>query len=161
MSLLDDNHRSPARATGRSFSALLAGTVFGAGLAVSDMTNPLKVLAFLDVAGPWDASLLFVMGGAVLVAALGFWLVQRRPAPLFDTQFPAAPSTRIDGTLIAGAAMFGIGWGLGGYCPGPAVASLGFGNAEALWFVPAMLAGAGLQRWQARRRQALGSNLTL
>jgi hypothetical protein len=112
------------------------------------------VLGFLDVAGAWDASLLFVLGGAVVVAAIGFRLALRRPAPPFDDRFRLPVARPVNADLIAGAAIFGIGWGLGGYCPGPAVASLGFGNAEALWFVPAMLVGAGLQRWQARRHQA-------
>ena len=120
------------------------------------MIDPLKVLGFLDVAGAWDASLLFVLGGAVLVAAIGFRVVQRRTRPLFDERLRWPAVTRVDAALLAGAAIFGIGWGLGGYCPGPAIASLGFGNPEAWWFVPSMFAGAGLQRWQARRRTGSG-----
>jgi hypothetical protein len=143
-----------SRQTLRALVALLVGVVFGVGLALAQMVDPLKVLGFLDVAGAWDASLLFVLGGAVVVAAIGFRLALRRPAPPFDDRFQLPVARPVNAALIAGAAIFGIGWGLGGYCPGPAVASLGFGNAEALWFVPAMLVGAGLQRWQARSHQA-------
>ena len=142
--------------TSRAVAALASGTVFGIGLAVAGMVDPLKVLAFLDVTGQWDASLLFVLGGAVVVAAIGFALLRRLPAPLFDDHFHASTRKAIDVPLVAGAALFGVGWGLVGYCPGPAIASIGFGNAEALWFVPALLVGAGVQRWQAARavRQA-------
>jgi len=140
---------SPVR---QGLAALAAGIVFGVGLAVAGMIDPRKVLAFLDVAGAWDASLLFVLGGAVVVAFAGFRWVQRRPAPLLDTRFHLPAASAIDAPLLVGAALFGVGWGLAGYCPGPAIASLGFGNAEALWFVPAMLAGAGVQRWWAARR---------
>jgi uncharacterized membrane protein YedE/YeeE len=143
-----------SRSIARSAAALLAGTVFGVGLGVAQMTDPKKVLGFLDVAGAWDASLAFVLGGAVLVAALGYRLVLRRAAPLFEERFHRSSATLIDSALITGAAVFGVGWGLAGYCPGPAIASLGFGNAEALWFVPAMLAGAGLQRWWAAKASA-------
>jgi uncharacterized membrane protein YedE/YeeE len=137
----------------RALVALAAGAVFGMGLAVAQMIDPRKVLGFLDIAGAWDASLLFVLGGAVVVAAIGFHFVLRRPAPLFDDHFHVSALKAIDARLLGGAAIFGIGWGLGGYCPGPAIASLGFGNAEVLWFLPAMLVGAGLQRWQAWRRE--------
>jgi hypothetical protein len=145
-------NRHPPHAVARGLAALLAGTLFGIGLALAQMIDPLKVLGFLDLAGDWDPSLLFVLGGAVVLAAAGFRYVLRRPAPLFDAQFRLPASSAVDRALIAGAAIFGVGWGLGGYCPGPALASLGYGNPEAFWFVPAMLAGAGLQRWQARRR---------
>jgi len=141
-----------ANAGPRALTGFVAGAIFGIGLAVAQMIDPLKVLGFLDVSGAWDASLLFVLGGAVVLAAIGFRWVLHRPAPLFDDRFHVSALKAIDTRLVAGAAIFGIGWGLGGYCPGPAIASLGFGNPEALWFVPAMLVGAGLQRWQARRR---------
>lgn len=134
------------------WAGLLCGLIFGLGLGVSQMVDPRKVLGFLDIAGAWDASLMFVMGGALLVAAIGFRAVLRRPTPRFGERFDLSTARRIDAPLLGGAALFGIGWGLAGYCPGPAIASLGFGNAEALWFLPAMLAGAGLQHWQARRR---------
>jgi uncharacterized membrane protein YedE/YeeE len=139
----------------RAAAALLAGTVFGVGLALAQMIDPRKVLAFLDVAGDWDPSLLFVLGGAVLVSVLGFRFVLRRQAPLIDERFRLPTATAVDTALITGATIFGIGWGLGGYCPGPAVASLGFGNPEALWFVPAMMIGAGLQRWRLGRHASM------
>lgn len=141
-----------SRAAARALSALLAGSVFGIGLALSQMVDPLKVLGFLDLAGAWDASLMFVLGGAVGVSGLAFHFVQRR-APRLDERFHVGALRRVDAPVVLGSLLFGCGWGLAGYCPGPALASIGFGNAEALWFVPAMLAGAGLQRWQSRRRR--------
>jgi uncharacterized protein len=145
----------PGRATqtlARGLSALAAGTVFGLGLAVAQMVDPRKVLAFLDLAGAWDASLLFVLGAAVMLACAGFALLRRHQAPLLDSHFHPPAATALDAPLIVGSALFGIGWGLAGYCPGPAIASLGFGNAEALWFLPAMLAGIALRRWTVRPR---------
>lgn len=136
----------------RALGALAAGAVFGLGLAVAQMTDPRKVLGFLDVAGAWDASLLLVMGGAVGVAAAGFRAVRRRPAPRWDTRFHFSTRRAVDAPLLLGAVLFGIGWGLAGHCPGPALASLAFGNAEALWFLPAMLAGMVLQRWRSAPR---------
>lgn len=135
----------------RALVSLLSGTVFGYGLALAQMTDPLKVLGFLDLAGDWDPSLMLVLGGAVGTAALAFSLVLRRGKPAWDDHFHISHKVAIDAPLLVGAAVFGVGWGLGGYCPGPAISSLGFGNAEAYWFVPAMLVGAGLQRWRARR----------
>jgi uncharacterized protein len=139
-------------ALARGVAALACGAVFGLGLAVAQMVDPRKVLAFLDVTGAWDASLLFVLGAAVMVAGGGFALLRRRSMPLLDTAFHPPATTALDAPLIVGSALFGIGWGLAGYCPGPAIASLGFGNAEVLWFVPAMLAGIALRRWGERRR---------
>ena len=136
----------------RALAALVAGLVFGVGLALAQMTDPRKVLGFLDLAGAWDASLLFVLGGAVLLAGVGFRFVLKRRAPLLAERFQLPTATAIDRPLLLGSALFGVGWGLAGYCPGPAIASLGFGNAEALWIVPALFAGAALQRWQASRR---------
>jgi len=130
---------------------LLAGLLFGLGLAVSGMTDPLKVQNFLDVAGTWDPSLAFVMGGAVLVTFVGFRLAWRAGKPWFDTGFHLPSATAIDLKLLTGAALFGIGWGLAGYCPGPALSTLALGNHEVWWFVPAMVAGGLLQRWQAKR----------
>ena len=138
----------------RIAAAGLTGVVFGVGLAVAQLTDPRKVLGFLDVAGAWDASLLFVLGGAVAFATLAFRVVLKRPAPLLDARFHIPPPGAIDRPLLMGSTLFGVGWGLAGYCPGPAVASLGFGNPEALWFVPALLAGAALQRWRAAPRNA-------
>lgn len=136
--------------TARDLAALAAGTLFGLGLALAGMVDPHKVLAFLDLAGDWDPSLLFVLGAAVLTAGLGLRLLRHRPRPLFDADFHPPTARSIDGALLLGSALFGLGWGLAGYCPGPALASLGLANAEAAWFVPALLAGAALQRWRAR-----------
>jgi len=133
----------------RAVASLGAGSVFGVGLALSHMTDPARVLGFLDVSGHWDPRLLGVLGGAVAVTALSFRRLLRRPAPRLDQRFHLPAFTRIDAPLLLGAALFGVGWGLGGYCPGPAIAALGSGNAELAWLLPAMLLGAGLQRWQA------------
>ncbi|MCC5795490.1 MAG: YeeE/YedE family protein [Chromatiales bacterium] len=131
---------------GRNLAALLCGLLFGVGLAVAQMTNPMKVLAFLDIFGDWDPSLAFVMGGALAVMLVGYPLVRRRGAPLFDSQFHVPTRRDLDARLIGGSALFGIGWGIAGYCPGPVIAALGFGITEPLLFVAAMLAGAQLQR---------------
>jgi uncharacterized membrane protein YedE/YeeE len=142
----------------RGLAALASGLIFGLGLGVASMIDPLKVLGFLDVVGAWDASLLFVLGGAVTVTALGYLLVLRQPLPRLADRFHLSARRDIDAPLLIGAAVFGIGWGLVGYCPGPAIASIGFANPEALWFVPAMLAGAALQRWRSSvARAATGS----
>lgn len=141
----------------QGLASLLAGVVFGVGLTVSQMINPDKVLGFLDLAGPWDASLLLVLGGAVTVSAVLFRLVLRRATPVLDDHFHLPTTSVIDTRLLTGSALFGVGWGLAGYCPGPAVASLAFANPEALWLLPAIWLGAGLQRWLDQRQQ-LASN---
>lgn len=125
----------------RSLFALAAGALFGLGLLLSGMVNPAKVLAFLDVFGAWDPSLAFVMGGAIPVAALGFRLGARRAAPLCAPRFSPPTRTVIDAKLIGGAVLFGLGWGLAGFCPGPALASLCFGGWKVALFVAAMLMG--------------------
>lgn len=125
--------------------ALLAGALFGLGLAISGMTNPDKVLNFLDVAGRWDPSLALVMGGALLVSVPGFAWVRRRDHSACGDALPAQPVARIDARLLGGSALFGIGWGIAGYCPGPALANLAQGG-EAIAFVIAMLAGSQLAR---------------
>lgn len=122
-------------------AALVSGLIFGLGLVISQMINPAKVLNFLDVAGPWDPSLAFVMAAAIPVAAVGFFAARRRKAPVFAKSFSMPLPARIDIRLIAGAALFGIGWGLVGFCPGPAIAALQSGRAEAFIFVAAMIAG--------------------
>lgn len=138
----------------RLLSALLIGMLFGAGIAVSGMANPAKVLNFFDVAGTWDPSLAFVMGGALLVAFVGYRLVLRRPAPLFDSRFHLPTRREIDPALVGGSALFGIGWGIAGFCPGGAIPALGLAQPEALAFVIAMLAGILLARsLRAARRQ--------
>ena len=126
----------------RIVSAALAGLIFGIGLALSGMLDPARVIGFLDVAGGhWDPTLVFVLGGAVTTAFVGFALVRRRRAPLFDSGFHLPQTTAIDGRLLGGAALFGVGWGLVGYCPGPAIASLGFVGEPAAIFALAMVAG--------------------
>ncbi|MFT4191418.1 MAG: YeeE/YedE thiosulfate transporter family protein [Comamonas sp.] len=136
----------------QGLAALASGLVFGLGLAVAGMTDPRKVLAFLDLAGAWDPSLLLVLGAAVTVTFVGYRWVLRRPAPLFDSQFHLPTARAIDAPLLAGALLFGIGWGLAGYCPGPAIASIGYGNPEAWLLLPALVAGSLLRRWQTRQR---------
>ncbi|HUT50155.1 MAG TPA: DUF6691 family protein [Alphaproteobacteria bacterium] len=122
-------------------AALVSGLLFGAGLTVSQMVNPAKVLGFLDIAGAWDPSLAFVLGGAVAVWGAAFAVTKRMRAPVFAASF-AIPNRRdIDAKLVGGAALFGIGWGLVGYCPGPAISSLALGRWEPAVFLAAMLAG--------------------
>lgn len=128
----------------RNLAAGVAGIVFGLGLAVSGMTDPAKVLGFLDVAGAWDPSLILVMGGAVVVAFFAFSVIYGRGRPLLDVSFEAVRAERFDPRLIGGSAVFGVGWGLVGFCPGPAVSALAYGMTEPLVFVAAMIAGAAL-----------------
>ena len=127
-------------------TALLAGLLFGAGLVVSGLANPAKVLNFLDIAGTGDASLAFVMAAAVIVTGVGYRLARLRESPLFEANFQVPVGSGIDGRLLAGSALFGIGWGLGGFCPGPALVALTQGGASTIAFVAAMLAGM----WGAR-----------
>jgi hypothetical protein len=127
-------------------AALLCGVVFGVGLAVGGMTNPAKVLGFLDVTGVWDPSLAFVMGGALGVNALAFALTRRRAQPLFAQSFALPTRSGLDRQLVVGAALFGVGWGLVGLCPGPALASLLRGVPAVYAFVAAMVAGMLLDR---------------
>ncbi|MGB5234587.1 MAG: DUF6691 family protein [Candidatus Macondimonas sp.] len=132
-------------------AALISGILFGFGLTVAQMVNPQKVIAFLDVAGHWDPSLALVMGGGVLVTALSFPWILGRGRPLWAPDFSLPIHHGIDRDLLLGAALFGIGWGIAGYCPGPAIAALLIHPAEAIPFVLAMLAGAWLQpRWIGR-----------
>jgi uncharacterized protein len=125
----------------KSIAALAAGLIFGAGLAISGMTDPAKVLGFLDLFGRWDPSLAFVMGGALAVAIPGYAWARTRGRPVLEPEFAAPASNRIDSRLIGGAAIFGVGWGLAGFCPGPAIANLSTGNWRVFVFVAAMLAG--------------------
>ena len=126
--------------------SLFAGLVFGIGIAVSGMMDPAKVLNFFDVAGTWDPSLAFVMGGALLVTFIGYRLVWRRSAPLFGGRFQIPGATAIDGGLIGGSALFGVGWGIAGFCPGAAIPALGTGRWEVVLFLVAVIAGFGLRR---------------
>ncbi len=127
-------------------SAFAVGLLFGFGLLVSGMSNPAKVLAFLDLAGPWDPSLAFVMAGAVAVSALGVVIAQRRGRPVLASRLQIPTRRDLDPRLIAGAAIFGLGWGLAGLCPGPALTLLTIAPAQAATFVAAMLAGMLLVR---------------
>lgn len=127
-------------------TALVVGTIFGAGLALSDMVNPARVQAFLDVAGRWDPALIFVMGAAIIPSAIGYLLRRRMGRPLFADSFAIPESRIVDRPLLSGAALFGIGWGLVGFCPGPAIAGLVLGLWQPWLFVAAMLAGTVLHR---------------
>jgi uncharacterized protein len=127
-------------------SALAAGFVFGIGLWLSGMANPRKVLGFLDIAGDWDASLMFVMGGAVIVTGIAFRFVLRRDRPFFSETFHLPLKKNVDTPLVVGSAIFGIGWGIAGYCPGPALTALTTLSTESMVFVAAMVAGGILQR---------------
>ena len=134
-----------------SFFAALSGLVFGLGLIASGMTNPAKVKGFLDLFGAWDPSLALVMGGAIAVASVGFALARRRARSWTGAAMQTPRSTAIDTRLLAGGVLFGIGWGIAGLCPGPAIVSAGAGSAAALVFVGAMLAGMGVHdRWLAK-----------
>jgi len=130
----------------RVILAGLFGLIFGTGIALSGMANPAKVLNFFDIAGTWDPSLAFVMGGALLVTAIGYRLVLRRAAPVCDAKFHLPTSRKLDTPLLAGAAVFGIGWGISGFCPGGAIPALGLGEVTAWAFVGAMLAGIAAAR---------------
>ena len=130
----------------RTLLALVAGTLFGAGLAFSGMADPQRVRGFLDLLGTWDPTLAFVMGGALVPSAAAYWLARRMQAPLAGGEFQVPKNRSIDPQLLAGAAIFGVGWGLVGFCPGPAVAALGFGLWQPWLFVAAMLAGMVVHR---------------
>ena len=121
--------------------ALLAGVLFGAGLALSDMINPARILAFLDVAGSWDPTLAFVMGGALIPSAAAYLLTRRMRRPLLEDAFRLPAQRELDSRLLAGATLFGVGWGLVGLCPGPAIAGLALGRWELWLFAAAMLGG--------------------
>ena len=122
-------------------ATLLSGLLFGTGLTISGMVNPMKILNFLDISGPWDPTLIFVMGAGLVVTLLGYQIIFKRSAPLFATSFRLPTSQDIDVKLLGGAALFGLGWGLTGFCPGPAIASLVFGRMESMTFVVAMAVG--------------------
>jgi len=134
----------------RLLSAFLVGLIFGVGIAVSGMINPAKVLNFFDIAGTWDPSLIFVMGGALITTFLGYRVVLRRPAPLLEPKFMLPTARDIDARLIGGSAVFGLGWGIAGFCPGAALPALGSGKWEVAAFVVALIAGI----WVARTAQA-------
>jgi uncharacterized protein len=127
-------------------ASLITGTIFGAGLALSDMINPARVLGFLDLAGQWDPSLAFVMGGAIFPMVIAYAVSRRMRTPLFDKSFLIPENRVMDSRLLIGAALFGIGWGLVGFCPGPAIAGLVMGAWQPWLFVAAMLAGMWIHR---------------
>ncbi len=132
--------------------SFVAGLVFGFGLLISGMTNPAKVIGFLDLAGQWDPSLALVMAGAIAVGVVAFALVKRRQTTNLGLPMSLPLATHIDRRLVIGSVMFGVGWGLAGICPGPALVLLGAGAAKGLIFVAAMLAGMGLFEWIERKR---------
>ena len=138
----------------RAAASLLSGLLFGAGLVVSGMHDPAKIIGFLDVFGAWDPSLLAVMAAALATTALGYRLAFRARAPLFDEKFHLPETTRIDRQLVLGAALFGAGWGLSGFCPGPAIVAAGLGGVEPYAFLAAMIAGMLLRRAVGARKPA-------
>ena len=125
----------------RLLASLASGIVFGLGMAISGMTNTERVQGFLDLAGAWDPTLAFVMAGGMLVTFIGYKFVLKNPAPVFADAFHLPTKTDIDKPLLIGAILFGAGWGLVGYCPGPAIAGLSYGYTATLIFVPAMILG--------------------
>jgi len=143
----------------------LAGLLFGLGLIVSGMTDPSKIIGFLDIAGAWDPSLAFVMGGAVLVGLVAFRFARRRTASFLGGAMHLPSARQVDRPLIIGSLAFGVGWGLAGYCPGPAVVAFGAGQEQAVVFVVAMIAGMALYEAEdrllhARRRRRIPRELS-
>ena len=131
----------------RTVVNLFAGALFGLGLAVSGMVSPAKIIGFLDFAGEWDPTLAFVMGGALLVTIPAFRLILRRPRPVLADEFDLPTKEEVDSRLLTGSAIFGIGWGLAGFCPGPAVTALASGLTLVFAFVAAMVAGMAVYKW--------------
>lgn len=131
----------------RMLTYLIGGTLFGLGLTISEMVNPQKVIGFLDVAGEWDPTLAFVMGGALLVAVPAFrFILKERTKPVLEDDFELPTKKAVDGRLVGGSALFGVGWGLAGFCPGPAVTALASGLTPVFAFVAAMIAGMVLYK---------------
>jgi uncharacterized membrane protein YedE/YeeE len=130
----------------RILSALAIGLIFGLGIALSGMINPAKVLNFFDLAGTWDPSLAFVMGGALAVAIPGYWFVLRRPAPVMDRRFQLPDTRVIDRRLVLGSATFGVGWGIAGFCPGGALPALGTGRLDVVVFIASLILGLLIAR---------------
>ena len=139
--------------------AFASGLIFALGLVLGDMTDPARVIGFLDVAGQWDATLLYVMLSAVITTTLGYRYVARRDRPILTDQFALPTSQVIDSRLIVGSALFGVGWGLAGFCPGPAVAVFSLLNAKAVIFLISMLAGMGLYSAVSSRVQQTPPNI--
>ncbi len=130
----------------RLIATYLIGLVFGLGISISGMANPAKVINFFDIAGSWDPSLAFVMGGALVTALIGYRIVLKRPAPVLAADFQLPTGTSIDARLIGGSAIFGIGWGIAGFCPGGALPALGTGRMEVVIFVAAAAVGIVIAR---------------
>lgn len=135
----------------RAILTILSGTLFGLGVTISGMVNPMKVLNFMDISGQFDPTLLFVMGAGLATTLAGYRLILRRKTPFFAERFHMPSLTVIDARLVGGAALFGLGWGLSGFCPGPAVASLVFGTTQSVIFVAAMALGMVAARLVAGR----------
>ncbi len=135
----------------RLLSAFAIGLIFGLGIAISGMMNPAKVLNFFDLAGTWDPSLAFVMGGALAITIPGYWLVLGRPAPVMEQRFQLPDTRVIDRRLVLGSATFGIGWGIAGFCPGGALPALGTGRPEVVLFIAALIGGLLLARLMQAR----------
>jgi uncharacterized membrane protein YedE/YeeE len=131
----------------RGLFAFLSGSLFGLGLTVSGMINPVKVIGFLDISGAWDPSLIFVIGGAFAVTSVAFQFVLQRPGPIMGGSFQLPSTRNVDHRLILGSAIFGVGWGLGGLCPGPAIASLAFLDGQTVAFVASMVIGSFAGRY--------------
>ena len=136
------------------FTSLLAGLVFGLGLIVSGMANPAKVLGFLDLAGRWDPSLAFVMAGAIAVGAVAFAVARKRTVSFLGAGMKLPDARHIDRRLVGGGLLFGVGWGVAGFCPGPALVALGMGEGKAAVFVVAMLVGMGIFELLERRKHS-------
>jgi uncharacterized membrane protein YedE/YeeE len=139
----------------RNLVTIFTGLIFGIGLIMSGMTNPAKVQNFLDLFGTWDPSLALVMGGAILITMPGFWLVQKRQTPFFEDSFLIPQKTNLDFYLLTGSAIFGIGWGLGGFCPGPVIVSISNGSTGTILFVITMLIGMVLSKLLILRLQKI------
>ena len=141
-----------------ALSALLSGLVFGLGLIVSGMANPAKVLGFLDLAGAWDPSLALVMAGAILVGFFAFSIAKKRKTSFIGAEMKLPTASAIDSRLLTGSALFGAGWGIAGFCPGPGLVALGMGEAKALVFVAAMLVGMVVFSWLEKRKSTATAN---
>ena len=138
--------------TQQLFVALISGLLFGLGLGFSQMIDPEKVIGFLDLTGNCDPTLAFVMGGAVLVTLVSFRFILKRPTPVLNGKFYVPTRKDIDKPLLIGSALFGIGWGIGGYCPGPAITALMLGTLNPLLFIASMVAGSLVYRWLSSRQ---------
>ena len=135
----------------KTFTGLVAGMLFGIGLTISGMTDPNVVIGFLDLTGNWDPRLLIVMASALIITALGFYLIFKRTAPLLEERFSLPTLKSVDKNLLIGAIYFGVGWGLSGYCPGPVIAGVLINPNEALPFIIAMVVGMKIAHWQKSR----------